>query len=65
MGKVKRSKPVLLHPHKILDETILTKKSLANLIVEALIDGDMELVKEVLIAQIKPWSADSLRFDRR
>jgi len=49
----KKSGAVVLHPHKILDVEILDRETLKSILIEALIDGDIETLKDVLIAQIR------------
>ncbi|MEK2644816.1 hypothetical protein [Bdellovibrio sp. BCCA] len=49
----KKSKPVVLGPHKVLDETKLDKETLKSILAEALIDGDIDMLKDVLITQIR------------
>jgi DNA-binding phage protein len=49
----KKSKEVVLHPHKVLDESILDRETLKSILMEALIDGDIETLKDVLITQIR------------
>lgn len=57
LGKPKKSlkklRAVALHPHKILDESILDKETLKSILIEALMDGDMDTLKDVLITQIR------------
>lgn len=52
-GSLRKSRTVVLHRHKILDENILDRKILKNILIEALIDGDIDLLKDVLITQIR------------
>ena len=49
----KKSKAVILHPHKVLDAEILDRETLMTILVEALVDGDFETLKDVLITQIR------------
>ena len=42
-----------LHPHKVLDSDLLDRETLKSILVEALIDGDIELLKDVLVTQIR------------
>lgn len=44
---------MVLHPHKVLDESVLDKEALKSILMEALIDGDIEVLKDVLITQIR------------
>lgn len=46
---MRKSKPVDLHAHKVLDENILDRETLKSILVDALIDGDIEILKDVLI----------------
>lgn len=52
-SSLKKSKAVVLHPHKVLDESVLDKETLKSILMEALIDGDIEVLKDVLITQIR------------
>ena len=52
-SSLKKSKPMDLHIHKILDENILDRETLKSILVDALIDGDIEVLKDVLITQIR------------
>ncbi len=49
----KKLKTITLHPLKVLDENILDRETLKSLLIEALIDGDIEMLKDVLITQIR------------
>ena len=49
----KKSRAVTLHPHKVLDSDLLDRETLKSILVEALIDGDIELLKDVLVTQIR------------
>lgn len=44
---------MVLHPHKVLDESILDRETLKSILMDALIDGDIETLKDVLITQIR------------
>ncbi len=52
-GSLKKSKAVVLHPHKVMDEAVLDREVLKSILMEALIDGDIETLKNVLITQIR------------
>ncbi len=52
-SSLKKSKGVVLHPHKVMDETILDRETLKSILMEALIDGDIETLRDVLITQIR------------
>lgn len=52
-GSLKKLKPVALFPHKILDETTLDRETLKSILVNSLMDGDIEMLKDVLISQIR------------
>ncbi len=52
-GSLKKSKGVVLHPHKVMDHTALDREVLKSILMEALIDGDIEVLKDVLITQIR------------
>lgn len=49
---LKQSKKINLHSHKYLDETILTKKRIREVLVNALIEGDFDTLKDAIITQI-------------
>lgn len=49
----KKSKPVVLHSHNVLDEKRLNKEHLKSILAEALVEGDFDMLKDVLIAQIR------------
>lgn len=49
----KKLKPVALLQHKVLDENILDKETLKSILAEALIEGDIDMLKDVLITQIR------------
>lgn len=49
----KKSKAVVLHPHKVLDTDILDRETLKVILIEALLDGDFETLKDVLVTQIR------------
>lgn len=49
----KKLKAITLYPLKLLDENILDRETLKSLLIEALIDGDIEMLKDVLITQIR------------
>lgn len=51
---------MVLYPHKILDENILDRETLKSILMEALIDGDIEMLKDVLITQIRLQSKAEL-----
>jgi DNA-binding phage protein len=51
---------VVLLPHKILDEDILDRETLKSILMEALIDGDIEMLKDDLITQIRLQSKAEL-----
>ncbi len=58
----KKSMAVILHPHKVLDESVLDREVLKSILMEALIDGDIETLKDVLVNQIRLANkADLLR----
>ena len=52
-NSLRKLKAVVLHPHKILDESVLDRETLKSILMEALIDGDIETLKDVLITQIR------------
>jgi len=56
----KKSKGVVLHPHKVMDETVLDRETLKSVLMEALIDGDIDTLKDVLITQIRLQSKAEL-----
>ncbi len=49
----KSSNPVALQSHKVLDTQILTKNALKDLLAETILEGDLETLKDVLIAHIR------------
>ncbi|WP_413944333.1 hypothetical protein [Bdellovibrio sp. HCB-162] len=44
---------MVLASHKVLDESKLDKETLKSILAEALIDGDIDMLKDVLITQIR------------
>jgi DNA-binding phage protein len=50
---LRKSKPVILLPYKTSDSKYLDHETLRAILVEALIDGDIEMLKDVLVAQIR------------
>ena len=42
-----------LKKHKLLDESFLDRDTLRSILIDSLIDGDIELLKDVLITQIR------------
>lgn len=49
----KKSKPVVLLQHKVLDEGKLEREVLKAILADALIEGDIDTLKDVLITQIR------------
>ncbi len=49
---LKRSKTGSLQPHKFLDEKILTKERIHEVLVDALIEGDLDTLKDLIVTQI-------------
>lgn len=49
---LKQSKKIEPYAHKHLDETILTKGRVREVLVNALIDGDFDTLKDAIITQI-------------
>lgn len=53
---------MVLQQHKVLDSKLLDRETLKSILSEALIDGDIEMLKDVLITQIRMMSkADLVR----
>ncbi len=52
-GSFAKSKMVTLKAHKVLDARILTKENLKNALADALFEGDLETIKDIVIAQIR------------
>lgn len=49
----KKSGEVILHPHKVFDADILDRETLKSILVGALIDGDIDSLKDVIVTQIR------------
>ncbi len=47
------SKKAILYEHKVLDESVLDREMMRFILTEALIDGDIETLRDVLITQIR------------
>lgn len=57
LKKQKESSPksggVTLYPHKVMDKSVLDRETLKAVLINALIDDDIETLKDVLITQIR------------
>ncbi len=63
MGKVKtlgkqkksskKSRPVVLRSHDVLNERILSQETLKKVLLDAIFDGDIEVLKDVIITQLR------------
>ena len=52
-NSLQTSKKAILYEHKVLDESVLDREMMRFVLIEALIDGDIETLKDVLITQIR------------